>query len=312
MLNVCSLFSEQVLPTYASFNPRSQDVVRDSIIIVFANSFFSVISAVTVFSVLGFMAKETRQCVADVTDSGPALAFIAFPTALSMMPASSIFSFLFFLMLLFLGIDSAFSLAEALSSALIESLPYAEHPGARYVPVSVCAAGVILGVPFTMEGGYYWFEWANHYIIFPLTLVACVECIGATWIRDACLGPSIIDDIEQMIGRPLWGGWKLLWYIVCPLICGVLFLAGMISEIFGLGDDIEGLADNPGWTNVLGWWVGLGPLAFGVTYFVWGPGSSIPPERCGALFPPSANQVLTRELTRGTTLSSGSSGGPRP
>lgn len=79
--------------------------------------------------------------------------------------------------------------------------------------------------------------------------MACAECIGATWVRDATLGPSLKDDIENedMLGREIWGGFRLLWYIVCPLICGVLFLSGMVSEIFGLGDDMERMADNPAW-----------------------------------------------------------------
>jgi SNF family Na+-dependent transporter len=49
------------------------------------------------------MAAQERRCVTDMADGGPSLAFIAFPTALSMMPAAGFFSFLFFVMLLFLG-----------------------------------------------------------------------------------------------------------------------------------------------------------------------------------------------------------------
>ena len=85
----------------ASFNPKRQDVVKDAFIICIANSVFSLVSAMTVFSVLGFMATEQRVCVADVTEGGPGLAFIAFPKALSMMPGSNFFSLLFFLMLIF-------------------------------------------------------------------------------------------------------------------------------------------------------------------------------------------------------------------
>jgi SNF family Na+-dependent transporter len=194
------------------------------------------------------MAAQERRCATDMADGGPSLAFIAFPTALSMMPAAGFFSFLFFVMLLFLGtcassqqpaasrqqkiaeastlpllimarysppcrpaprripdktktgIDSAFSMAEAFSNALTETLPYADHPAARFVPMAVCLLGLILGLPMTMEGGYYWFEWANHYIIFPLTLVACVECVGATWIRESSLRAILSDDISDMIG----------------------------------------------------------------------------------------------------------------
>ena len=69
----------------ASFNPKRQDVVKDAFIICIANSVFSLVSAMTVFSVLGFMATEQRVCVADVTEGGPGLAFVAFPTLISEM-----------------------------------------------------------------------------------------------------------------------------------------------------------------------------------------------------------------------------------
>jgi hypothetical protein len=82
----------------------------------------------------------------------------------------------------------------------------------------------------------------------------------------------------------------------------------------GVGEDLEGMQDNPGWTRALGWWLGVGPLLFGVSYFLWGPGRGAQP---GTLRPPPPNQAMTRELTRGTTLASGSSAGggggpPRP
>ena len=56
-------------------------------------------------------------------------------------------------------------------------------PVAWLAPAGTCVAGFVLGVVFCFEAGYYWFEWANHYIIFILTLVGCAECIGLTWIR---------------------------------------------------------------------------------------------------------------------------------
>ena len=121
----------------ASFNPKRQDVVKDAFFICIANSVFSLVSAMTVFSVLGFMATEQRVCVADVTEGGPGLAFVAFPKALSMMPGSNFFSLLFFLMLIFLGIDSAFSMAEALSTAVTESMSGANLPPFRSRPQAI-------------------------------------------------------------------------------------------------------------------------------------------------------------------------------
>lgn len=39
-----------------------QDVVKDGILIVLMNSLFSIVSGLTVFSVLGFMAAQNNRC----------------------------------------------------------------------------------------------------------------------------------------------------------------------------------------------------------------------------------------------------------
>ena len=82
-------------------------------------------------------------------------------------PWSSFFSVLFFVMLLALGIDSAFSMTEALNTACLEALPAAGSPqpatGAlaalkrtppERVPMYLCGLGWLLGIIFCTEAGY--------------------------------------------------------------------------------------------------------------------------------------------------------------
>ena len=58
------------------------------------------------------MAFKNCVSVDQVVASGPGLAFIAYPEAISLLPAAPFFSFLFFIMLLLLGLDSQFAMVD--------------------------------------------------------------------------------------------------------------------------------------------------------------------------------------------------------
>ena len=54
------------------------------------------------------MAHESGLSVEDVAQGGPGLAFVVYPTAVSLMPYAPFWAFAFFFMLVLVGIDSQF------------------------------------------------------------------------------------------------------------------------------------------------------------------------------------------------------------
>ncbi|XP_039403185.1 sodium- and chloride-dependent betaine transporter-like isoform X3 [Mauremys reevesii] len=94
------------LTALGSYNKYNNNCYRDCFVLCFLNSATSFVAGFAIFSVLGFMAQEQGVPISEVAESGPGLAFTAYPKAVTMMPVSQLWSCLFFLMLIFLGLDS--------------------------------------------------------------------------------------------------------------------------------------------------------------------------------------------------------------
>lgn len=89
-----------------SYNKFHFNVFKWSLMLCAFNCTASIISGFAIFSVLGYMSEITGIPIKDVAESGPGLAFIVYPKALSMLPLPQLWAGLFFVMLLMLGLAS--------------------------------------------------------------------------------------------------------------------------------------------------------------------------------------------------------------
>ncbi|XP_015685928.1 sodium-dependent proline transporter-like, partial [Protobothrops mucrosquamatus] len=110
------------LLSMASYNKFDNNVIRDTLVIGIGNCCTSIFAGFAIFSVLGHMAWRKKVSVGRVADSGPGLAFVAYPEALALLPGSFFWSILFFLMLFTLGVDTLggiywFTLIDAYSTS---------------------------------------------------------------------------------------------------------------------------------------------------------------------------------------------------
>jgi len=86
-----------IMIVYASYLPRKVDIVKDALIICIGNCAFSFFAGFAVFGTLGYMAYTTGQPVSEVVKESIGLAFVAYPQAISLMPAfANVFGVLFF------------------------------------------------------------------------------------------------------------------------------------------------------------------------------------------------------------------------
>lgn len=140
-----------------------------------ATSFFA---GLVIFSIIGFLAHELDVEVKKVVDQGAGLAFIVYPEVVTRLPVSPVWSVLFFVMLLTLGLDSQvsfiiykssfdifaygkkyfflqqFALMETVTTAILDKFP-ALRQYKFWVVLAVSIFGYVGGLGFTTNVSLY-------------------------------------------------------------------------------------------------------------------------------------------------------------
>ena len=204
------------LTTLASYNKFNNNCHRDAILVSFINCGTSVFAGFVIFSILGFMAEQTGKEVKDVVESGTALVFVAYPQAVLDMPVPPLWSFLFFAMLLTLGLDSMFASVETITTAIIDQ--FSLQSKKPYVVVGTCLAGFVCGLSICTNAGYYMFELINAtaaswnimaFGIMELVIVAWLYGINKFWDN--------IMEMQMKIPQFMEYYWKACWCFITPI-----------------------------------------------------------------------------------------------
>ena len=222
-----------VMIAYASYMPKNSDITNNAFITCFANCATSFFAGFVVFSVLGFLAYQQGGVeVSKVLAGGPGLVFVTYPTAISQMGEFGwlwppVIGVLFFVMLLFLGIDSLFSLIEGVTTGLRDRYPWLSQ---KLFTAVLC--GLCLGLGSLFLGGragINWLDifdhWANDY---GLVLVGLLQCIIVGYFFPT---DRLRDYINRVSEIKLWGWWELCIRIITPLVLGYLIFTNFINEM---------------------------------------------------------------------------------
>lgn len=186
-----------VLIAYASYMPRESDVTNSALITSFGNCATSFIAGLAVFSVVGYMAYvqgSDVEALAEQGIGGPGLVFVTYPIALAQMPmglvATSALSLIFFLCLVTLGIDSAFSLVEGIVTGFRDHLP---HVSKATLTAIFCVVGFAGSLFICTDSGLMWLDILDNWMSsYGLVLVGLLECIAVGYFFH-------ISDLKQYI-----------------------------------------------------------------------------------------------------------------
>jgi len=231
-----------ILTAYASYLPKRSDISNNAFITSFADAGFAFFAGFAVFSVLGYLAQAQGVPIGEVVEGGPGLAFVVYPTAISLMPAAPFIAAAFFITLLTLGIDSAFSIVEGVVAGLRDKWRVSQNAAAA----GFCAFGFLVGLIFTTGAGLYWLDIVDHWMNnYGLVVIGLLECIAIGWFYGT---KKLKDYINEVSDFRIGWWWDLFVKWITPLALGWALVTNIIQEI---ATPYEGY---PTWALLAGGW----------------------------------------------------------
>ena len=236
-----------IMFAYGSYLGNDANIAMDTIIIAFSDMAISVLSGVVMFSTMGGTGMLDK-----ITDSGVATAFIVYPQAIVNLTdigwLNAVFGAIFYLMLITLAIDSAFSIVEGVSAAVADKF----HLKPKTVTLAVCGICGVISIIFTTQAGLAWLDivdnWTNQ---INLIVIGIMECIAIGWTFSLKKVLGEVNRNTKKFKAPLW------WFaasikFVSPILLTALFVWNMIV-LFGQNGGSYG--GYPIWAQVIAGWI---------------------------------------------------------
>ncbi|KAG2373119.1 hypothetical protein C9374_012851 [Naegleria lovaniensis] len=173
--------SNGYLTMYSSqFKNGNKDIVLNSFMILFAGILVSVISGVSYYAVLGYLAvtSKTPDEINSHFHAGiGSPIFVMIEAATNLFPIPHMFTVILIFSLIFVGFNSTLYFSEALIDCVKNLIP--RRNTRRFViTFVVCGISFFFGIPFTLSNGYYILEIVDHYVgNYGMGLIALMECL---------------------------------------------------------------------------------------------------------------------------------------
>ena len=248
-----------IMFAYGSFVRDDCNIATDACIIAGADFFTSILSAVVLFTTM----YGTGMTTDNMSTSGIGTAFMIYPQAIVTLTGNgiinAIFGFIFYLCLITLAIDSAFSLIEGVSVSIADKF----RRDKKKTTLAVCIVAAVLSLSMATGSGVAILDvidhWCNDY---NLIIVGIFEAIAVGW----CFKTSkVLDEINRNTKKfrlPKWLFDASIKYI-SPLVLIVLIVWNIIALIRAGG--IYGASDGYSFASnlIFGWLITALVLASG-------------------------------------------------
>uniref|UniRef100_A0A915CMM4 Uncharacterized protein n=1 Tax=Ditylenchus dipsaci TaxID=166011 RepID=A0A915CMM4_9BILA len=215
-----------VLMAYSSYNEFHNNVYFDALLTSTINCCTSFLSGFVIFSVLGYMSCQSGRPIHEVAQEGPGLVFVVYPEALATMPGATIWSIIFFLMLLTLGLDSSFGGSEAIITGLSDEFPIIKRNREVFVAL-LFILYLLIGMVMCTKGGMLIMEWLIVYgTTWGLLIAVFCEAMVISFIYGI---DRFTEDIREMLGfTPGWY-WRICWTVGAPIFLLLMIMSSFIN-----------------------------------------------------------------------------------
>nr|AKN21432.1 slc6a-12 [Schmidtea mediterranea] len=193
------------LISMASFNKFNENIVRTSTMIPIICCMSSFYGSFAIFSIIGHMAYITNITdITQVIESGPGLAFVAYPQAMALLPGGAIWSVLFFLTLLTLGMDSMFATYETLIQGIADECQKIKGKIRHIYTASVTLLMILVGLPLTTRAGAYIFQIVDWYSTpIAVIIIALFESFALAFFYNYKKLITHIEIMQSQVSKPV-------------------------------------------------------------------------------------------------------------
>ena len=213
--------------TFAGYLKEDTDIISNTLIIALANTFFENISAIAVFSILGYMSLQTATPVSSLVSQGTGLIFVVYPTIFNILGQwAYIIGPLFFLTIFIAGLTSILTMIEPLSFSIQNKFKISRK---RTVTILCIIGGFVALIYATAFGGTL-LEYVDTFIN-QIAVLFCIilECILFAWIFKA---ENLVDFLNSnsksiKVGK----GWLFIVKYLLPIGIAIVWFGGMIGII---------------------------------------------------------------------------------
>ncbi|KAI3382376.1 hypothetical protein SNEBB_001752 [Seison nebaliae] len=248
--------------TLASYNKFDHNFLLPAIIIPICVAFTGLVCGLIVFAGIGHLAHRLNKQVDQVVQAGPGMCFVVFTEVISSLPVPQLWNTIFFLLIIFIAIDSQFGLFETVSSSLIDEVPFCRKR--KELTIFVLLTGFFLiSLPYATRSGIFYFtlvDWYQGFLVLPC--ICILECLFVVYVFGF---DNYSKLMERMLGRSLSRLLKYTWGFITP----AAMFAVVIYNFMGETNVRYGKYVFPKNLIIAGWSIAIYPIIPAVGHAVW-------------------------------------------